>query len=154
MPAKWPKALERTQSRRTNINAYGEAAVEAVNRYLNKPEESPKNAWRDAVFNRFGEGTSQKKCCPQNTFLGLCEAGLVRGIPQGSYTRSLINKMHAVDAVNMLRQNPKLSDFPRELWQRICLAEKAHNGQMDVVCALWNNEMIDVGPAAIDGQRK
>lgn len=36
----------------------------------------------------FGESTSQRKGCPKGVYLGLCEEGLVKGIPKGKYTKS------------------------------------------------------------------
>jgi hypothetical protein len=42
--------------------------------------------------------TSRKKDCPRGAFLGLCEEGLVKGIPAGKYTASKDNKAYAVRA--------------------------------------------------------
>ena len=76
-------------------------------------------------------------------FLGLCEKGLVKYIPRGSYTRSIKNKDYAIQAVTLLRKNPELS--VSELWKRIDKdnPEKAHNDQMNVAKALYDAGFIN-----------
>jgi len=39
------------------------------------------------------------KGCPRGAFLELCEAGMIKGIASGKYTRSKRNKEYAIDAV-------------------------------------------------------
>jgi hypothetical protein len=40
----------------------------------------------EATKEIFGEGTwGQIKGCPKNTFLGLCEEGIVKGVNKGNY---------------------------------------------------------------------
>jgi hypothetical protein len=46
--------------------------------------------------------SAQKKGCPRGAFLGLCEEGLVKGIPAGNYTTSKDNKAYAVRAAELL----------------------------------------------------
>ena len=46
--------------------------------------------------------SAQKKGCPRGAFLGLCEDGLVKGIPAGNYTVSKDNKAYAVRAAELL----------------------------------------------------
>jgi hypothetical protein len=88
----------------------------------------------------------KKKGCPKNTFLGLCEEGIVKGIKRGVYLKnseSNLNKLYALTGVRLLSINPNLTR--RELW--IMVEEKLninknHNSQMDVVIALWEKKMI------------
>lgn len=61
------------------MNSYGQSAVHAVRAYA-ALSESPQDAWNRATSDIFGVNTSsQRKGCPRNAFLGLCEEGLVRG---------------------------------------------------------------------------
>jgi hypothetical protein len=126
------------------VGKYGEAAVKAVNLMIDNNIENPINAWETITKDIFGEGTpSQRKSCPKNTFLGLCESGLVKGIPGGLYTRSQKNKEYGLRAVNMIAKNPRLINDMNSLWiQTIGNEPKIHNSQMDVVISLWKNEMI------------
>jgi hypothetical protein len=86
--------------------------------------------------------TSQKKICPRGAFLGLCEEGLIKGIPSGNYTASRENKAYAVRAAALLAEGTQ-SWSVNSLWKAVSGdSEKAHSSQMDVVMALWKNDRI------------
>jgi hypothetical protein len=125
------------------MGKYGRCAAEAVDRVRNRGED-PVTAWKNSARAVFPHSDwSQKKGCPKDAFLGLCEAGIVEGIPRGQYTRSLLNKKYALDAVEFLKENPTLSRDENALWQRVQgNDDKAHNAQMDVVIALWTIGLI------------
>lgn len=128
------------KNRTTGVNPYGVAAVEAT---ALARDVSPAIGWQRAVERTFPNSKSQQvKSCPRGAFLGLCEAGLIKGIPSGSYTRSQLNKQYAVRGVTLLRQRPELVDDALVLWRDIVGIEKAHNGQMDVVLGLWTAGLI------------
>ena len=76
-------------------------------------------------------------------FLGLCEEGLVKGIPPGDYTKSVKNKQYAIDAVRLLRLDPTLAGSKKLLWQE-AIGERRikHNQQMDVVVMLWERGLL------------
>jgi hypothetical protein len=122
------------------MTKYGTVAVNAARLLTTGLVESPREAWSRAASDVFGPGTSgAQKGCPKDAFLGLCEKGLVKGVPAGRYTRSEKNKAYALDAVALLETKPGLATRPRALWAAVMGGEsKAHNGQMDVVVALWN----------------
>jgi hypothetical protein len=131
----------------TRMNKYGQAAISAIKLIENKQALTPIDAWSISTSAIFGKGTSsQKKGCPKSAFIGLCEVGLVLGIPQGSYAErdnSQINKEYAIKAVELLRMNPGLVNYKRSLWEAVMNGEvKQHNSQMDVVLALWENGLI------------
>jgi len=85
---------------------------------------------------------ARRKGCPRGAFLGLCEEGLVKGIPAGCYTSSKDNKDYAVRAAALLTEG-KQSWSTTALWRALTndLA-KTYNSQMDVVLALWKNDLI------------
>ncbi len=83
------------------------------------------------------------KGCPRNAFLGLCSLGLIKGITKGNYTTSKKNSNYAKEAVRILKEDNSLCNNPNELWTKIPGAPKTHNGQMNVVCALWKAEIIN-----------
>jgi hypothetical protein len=86
--------------------------------------------------------SARKKGCPRGAFLGLCEEGLVKGIPAGHYTASRDNKDYAVRAAGLLTEG-KQNWSTSSLWRAVADdPEKAHNGQIDIVLALWNNDLI------------
>jgi hypothetical protein len=129
------------------MNKYGQAAIKAVKLIENNQATSPLVAWINASTEIFGKGSeAQKKGCPRGAFIGLCEAGLVRGIPHGIYaerSNSQKNKGYAIRSVELLRVNPALADDKMALWKAVMNGEvKQHNSQMDVVVALWENRRI------------
>jgi len=67
-------------------NRYGEAALMAARR--GPPTDiDPMARWESAMKQLYPtSATAQRKACPRGAFLGLCEEGLVRGIPPGHYT--------------------------------------------------------------------
>ena len=130
---------------------YGKVAIE-VTKYIQETKEHPMTAWNNFTEEVFGKGSSgANKSCPRSAYLGLCEDGLVAGVPKGNYTREQkgkkLNKLYAVQAVRMLCTNPFLeNDSPDELWNEVMEAlgnvPKNHDNQMNVVLALWHEGMI------------
>lgn len=123
-------------------NRYGEAALIAA-RLGSSPSISPMERWENAMLKLYPTSPiARKKGCPRGAFLGLCEEGLVKGIPPGNYTASKANKAYAVRAVALLAGGAQ-SWSRSALWQVVTDdPEKAHNSQMDVVMALWKNGLL------------
>ena len=123
----------------STYNQYGESAKEAALLGGN-----PIESWQIVVNDIFDSESAKTKGCPKNTFLGLCEAGLVKGIPKGNYTNSKLNKEYGITAVTILKTTGIITK--KELWQlvkkELLIEKKAHNSQMDVVIALWENGLI------------
>lgn len=129
------------------MTKYAQVAIDAVKRCLQNKKLSPDNAWEHATTSIWKQGSaSQKKGCPRNTFLGLCEEGKITGIDAGHYRKSSKdskNKKYALSALNILKQDPSLANDKQLLWQRVLNGEiKRHNEQMDVVIALWNAGLL------------
>lgn len=130
------------------MSKYGYAAVRAVELVQMNVVESPTQAWEMATSEIFGEGSwGQKKGCPKNAFLGLCEEGLIETIPQGAYNtrKSSKNKVYAVKAVNCVRKQPNLLEDLKMLWMQATNSSGiSHNYQMDVVKALIGNNYMKI----------
>lgn len=130
------------------MKAYGEVAVRAAELIRSYSVESVTEAWNTTASAVFLHSSSlQEKGCPRSAFLGLCEKGLVSGVPaapDGVYTRSVANKEYAVKAVQLLKQNAALATIkPEELWELVMSGvDKKHNSQMDVVLGLWQQGLI------------
>ena len=122
-------------------NKYGLTAIKALEIY--KAEKSLRESWFSATVELFDSESSQNKGCPRSTFLGLCEEGLIKGISKGEYeSNSTKNKTHAINAVTYLKENNVESISTKELWSKLNVGNKSHNSQMDVVLALWYNDLI------------
>jgi hypothetical protein len=94
-----------------------------------------------------GDAISHKPHCPEEeqsawSISGTLEAGLVRGIPAGHYATSANNKAYAVRAAALLIEG-KQNWSTSALWRAVEFdPAKTHNGQMDIVLALWKNGLI------------
>jgi hypothetical protein len=123
-------------------NRYGEAALMATQQ-VPSGDINPVARWETAMQKLYPtSAAARKKGCPRGAFLGLCEEGLVKGIPAGHYKASRDDKAYAVRAVALLTEGTQLRSTSA-LWRAVTNgAEKAHNSQMDIVLALWNNDLI------------
>ena len=123
-------------------NRYGQAALMAA-RQRSSNNASPVARWESAMATLYPTSpAARKKGSPRGAFLGLCEEGLVKGIPAGHYAASADNKSYAVRAVSLLTDG-KQSWSTSTLWRAVeDDPERTHNGQMDIVLALWKNDLI------------
>lgn len=123
-------------------NRYGEAALLAAGQGFSA-SSNPVVRWDNSMQKLYPTSpTARKKGCPRGAFLGLCEEGLVKGIPAGKYMASKDDKAYAVQAVALLAEG-KQSWSVNGLWRAVSSdPEKTHNSQMDVVMALWKNGLI------------
>lgn len=124
---------------------YGAVALRAVELLRHDPNHSPADAWRKAATETFSNSpASRVKGCPKAAFLGLCEDGLVAGVPARPCGAGTDNKAYAVEAVRILVRNPSIAaEGAAPLWRRVMNGrEKAPNKQMDVVLALWDAGLI------------
>ncbi len=123
-------------------NRYGEAALMAVQMNTFGKAITPAERWQDAVGKLYlTTPTAQRKTAPKQAFLGLCEAGLVKGLAPGQYAPSNRNKEYALRAVELLRAGTHKT--VSQLWAAVNDGDQIpHTSQMDVVLALWKNGLI------------
>lgn len=122
-------------------NKYGEAALIAAR--LDVPEQvTAAERWDVAVRQLYPEKPyMQKKGAPKGAFLGLCEAGLIKGVALGPPTPANRNKEYAVKAAGLLKAGTHRS--VSALWAEVSAEEELeHGAQMDVVLALWKNGFV------------
>jgi hypothetical protein len=107
---------------------------------------TPAGSWESAMERMYPTSPiARKKGSPRAAFLGLCEEGLVKGIPAGQYAASRENKGFAVRAAALLSEGTQRWSTST-LWRAVTdNPEKEHNGQLDVVMALWKNDLLIPG---------
>ena len=123
-----------------SIKQHGRVAIAAAQRC--RAGESPETAWQLEINAATSSESAQAKSCPRHAFLGLAEAGLIQGVPGRHAERQSANAQYATTAVEILRSNPALESSVMELWRSVHAGRDRiirHNGQMDVVLALWRN---------------
>ncbi|ANA81025.1 hypothetical protein PVOR_07255 [Paenibacillus vortex V453] len=126
------------------MNNYGKSAIRSVELIHSGEVSYTEEAWEIATREFF---TIKTKACPRSAFLGLCEAGLIKDVYQTHIKQPLkasTNKDHTVEAVKLLSENEAYASFkPLQLWRTLMNGNpKSHNFQMDVVLALWKNDLI------------
>lgn len=125
------------------MNKYAQIALKATE-LAKKTQMHPARAWEAIATKTFtNKPSAQIKGCPKSAFLGLAQAGLIKGVPPGSYTQSKLNSLYALAAVALLQEDASWSQkTKKEMWEQVAEADgkKAHNSQIDVVLALWNND--------------
>lgn len=100
----------------------------------------PAAAWEAEAAKAFaGKPSAETKNCPKSAFLALAEIGFLTNVKQGKYTKSVDNKRYAQAALTLLQADSSWAAKPKELWSKVAEGSgtKRHNGQMDVVIALW-----------------
>lgn len=104
---------------------------------------NPATQWESAMEKLYSTSpVARKKGGPRGAFLGLCEEGLVKGIPAGQYGAPKVSKDYAVRAAALLAEGTQRWSVS-SLWQAVTdESDKPHIGQMDIVMALWKNDFI------------
>ena len=126
------------------MSKYGEAAIIAVQLLKEGAATEPRDAWTKATKKVFPTSIDlQNKGCPRGAFLGLCNEGMIVGVPPGDYSNPTKNGSYAVNAVNILRTNRLLSSQPNLLWKKAVGSTKSENHQMNVVVGLWEANCIN-----------
>lgn len=128
------------------MNQYGKTAVRAA-KIGAEQNLHPMKAWVLASEEIIKSEESRKKGCPRSAYFGLCEEGLIKGIPSGNYRKkssASLNKEYAIRAVELLQTNPELSSNKTKLWDIVIDKKKVHNSQMDVVIALFEEGLLDI----------
>ncbi|WP_263357552.1 DUF6979 family protein [Acidicapsa ligni] len=127
-------------------NRYGEAALMAARQSASQ-NMNPMDQWQIAMESLYPTSiAARKKGSPRAAFLGLCEEGLVKGIPAGHYRASKDDKASAIRAAALLVEGSQSWSIGT-LWKAVSEnSEKPHNSQLDVVMALWKNDLIVRNP--------
>lgn len=134
---------------------YGKLAVDVVDDYNSSKIQNPScedeliEIWKKHANN---SGLSQANNCPKSTFLGICTAGYVMGIPPISYSSSIRNRLYGETAIKLLKASSSLDKkTPIELWQLVRTnlnkssnfhIAKGHKYQMHVILELWKKGYI------------
>jgi hypothetical protein len=126
------------------MGKYGEVATIAVSLMAQDGALAPRDAWREGATRVFPDKPAARdKGCPKDSFLALCEIGILEHTERGTYTRSVKNKGYVTRALAALRSEPQLADDPKRLWSIATDGAGVRpNEQMDVLIALWRHGLV------------
>lgn len=126
-------------------NKYALAAETAITIMQENEYVAPPEAWERATMRIFGNSSSQKKVCPKNAFLGLCEEGAIKGVKKGKYTKGSKNKNYALKAVEYVKNNRNLTVDKKLIWSYSTNnLNIKHNSQMDIVLFLYQKNLLNI----------
>lgn len=102
------------------MGIYGNGAVGAKHLILESGQSTAK-AWELVIAEFTQSSSSRTKGCPKGAFLGLCEAGVIAGIPGGVDDELISNKngRYALVAWAVLQSEPNLSEDKEALWHHV-----------------------------------
>jgi hypothetical protein len=110
------------------MTSYGNVAIAVVNEYNESRCADLKGAWEHQRVKL----KAAKKPCPKSAFLGLCEAGRIRGIDAGNYgaPRNSPNTQYAIVATILIFSGQHFAT-KKEFWQcvRTHVPDAAENDQ-------------------------
>lgn len=129
------------------MDKYSKSALNAVQYILENRVQSPVEAWYIATGEQFGKGSwGQKKGCPRNAFLGICEEGLIKGIKAGRYNKKehSLNKQYAIDTIKLFKDDSTNQQRDnKEIWGIVTNGKDIKsNYQVEIVKALWERDLI------------
>ena len=126
-------------------NRYGEAALMAVRMDTYGKAITPRERWEHAVKALYpNTPAGQKKSAPRLAFLSLCNGGLIEGITSADHRPAGNENSYATRAVALLAAGTHKT--VTELWKEVTKGEDIpHASQMDVVLALWKNNLLTPG---------
>lgn len=125
------------------MSRYNEVAIIAANLLKEGSVSDPRDAWNQATKKIYPASKDmQNKGCPKGAFLGLCNEGMIEGVPPGNYSKTTKNGEYAIEAINILKKNKFLSSQPNLLWKKVAGNTKSENHQMDVAIGLWDAKCI------------
>lgn len=76
--------------------------------------------------------------------MGLCEEGVVKGVPPGDYRAAAASKRHAIRACMMLCAEPDLRSHLEKLRKKVYDGTKRQErSELDVVLGLWHADAVD-----------
>jgi hypothetical protein len=96
------------------MGKYGIIALEAVKLLQKNKSTDYLTAWYESAETVFEvESSSYKKGCPRNSFVGLCESGLIKEVEGLNSLQNVIgqlNKSYAIKAIHLLKQERSLAE--------------------------------------------
>ena len=102
---------------------YGDIALEVVRNFLFSANvtSNPAEEWDEIARKKQMALSARDKDSPKRAFLGLCDAGLVKGIRPGPYTASVKNKKYVLEAVHLLKHNRAFANIATtgKLWASV-----------------------------------
>lgn len=124
---------------------FGNTALRARELLIEGEASTPRDAWNMAGGELFHRTTYFSKGCPRAAFIGLCEEGLIKGIPAGDYSAGEKNKKHTLKALQLLKEKANWKLNKTQWWNAATKDNPiSHNHQLDVLLSLYENGFLNI----------
>lgn len=128
------------------INTYGKVAVLTYNKIKNQnitlEEKDITNLWKETCRELELTESTTNKGCPKNAFIGVLRLLPLNINWKDKEIKKESNICYSQKAIEILKNNKNKEYSNKELWKEVLkelnIESKKHNGQMDVVLALWD----------------
>ena len=132
------------------MTIWANAAVYAVN-IIKDQNLSPEEAWFKAISTYTKSYETRIKQCPKHVLVDLYYHNKLKLDRPIHHVRQdlTINGRYALKAIELLIKDRSLANNKNELWTRTMLELKEHpnktkNGQMDIVIALYDKNLLNL----------
>jgi hypothetical protein len=131
------------------MTIWANAAICAVN-IIKDQNLSPEEAWFEAISKYTKSYKTCIKGCPKNVFVDLYyHKKLKLDKPIHDRQGLTLNGRYALKAIELLIKDSSLANSKNELWTRTMQElndnpYKGQNGQMDIVIALFDNNLLNL----------
>ena len=120
-----------------------EKVIFKINNYEILKEKDIKNIWEESCIEYGKKDSIVKKGCPKNAFIGILKELNLNIQWEEKESK---NAYYSRIGINILKNNRDKKYTKQELWKEILkelkIEKKSHNGQVDVILALWNKNIF------------
>ena len=118
---------------------FGKTCITAV-KLIADEKTDPEKAWKRAIQVYTHSPKTQIKSCPKNAFVDLCASGYIKGIKKQNDIALSENGKISIEAINILKTDNWKIKSKSKFWSENF--NRSHQGQLDVILALKENNLL------------
>lgn len=126
---------------------YGKTAVLSAKELQKNKNADPREVWSKSVKQFTDSNESQKKGCPQTTFLYLCSEGHIKDFKTATklVEGNSANCIYVKQMMEYIAKKKGVISKKKELWDSVHPSNKpgSINGQPDVIYALLKENLLN-----------
>lgn len=120
-------------------SVFGKTCIAAVKLIVDEKTD-PEKAWKKAIQLYTHSLEMQIKSCPKNAFVDLCASGYIKGIKKQNDVVLSENGKISIEAINILKTDNWKIKSKSKFWSENF--NRSHQGQLDVILALKENNLL------------
>lgn len=124
------------------MNIFEKTTLKAVEILNNNSSLVPSEAWLLAISSFTSSSSMIKKSCPKNTFIDLCNSGLIRGIKEKDTFNISENGRMILKVYDLLNKNNWQIQNKKLFWYQAF--NKEYENQLDILLILKENNLLKI----------